>query len=69
MVSTSKSLIVRYISTHTYDFHAVLYVSMVQFDNRFLGTTYHILVPGGLARVPPMTPGELCLGGAQLAEG
>ena len=31
---------------------------MVQSDNQFLGTTYHVLVPG-----------ELCLGDAQLAEG
>ena len=34
-----------------------------------IDTTYHVLMLGGLDRVPPMVPGELCLGGSQLAEG
>lgn len=37
--------------------------------NSDTGTTYVVLAPNTLNHVPPMTPGELCLGGDQLGKG
>lgn len=35
----------------------------------FSGTTVYVLAPNSLSPSPPLIPGELCLGGHQLAEG